>query len=238
MSIRITSLSDKELENYSKKRKDNYNFYHYATFSMSKEGFDKFIEELKINHYHFNLFKPENNNITKLHLKKGKRHNYKKDKIKKLTTWDYEGLMCFEISWIDNAESDYLGKILDNLEFNMIYTGESGGWDATPYYLIGSIKDKKWETVYNLYKNNKAFRVLKSLEDKKHKFYSSKLKLEEIEKYLKELGMKEKEIEDYILKPNEYLFNRTVIEVVLTNEADGLINMLKGRLGYPDAKPF
>lgn len=90
----------------------------------------------------------------------------------------------------------------------------------------------------NIEQNRKVYNELKWLKDEKNKFYHIKEQLELIEKLLEEFGMKKQDILDYILKPNEYLFKRTVIEVLLTNQAEDLINMLKSRLGYPDAKPF
>lgn len=234
--MKITKSSDKRL-----KTNDKFNNYHYAVFCMSEEAIEVFIEELKNNHYHFyidEINKKTDHSIFRLHIRKGKRHNFNKEKFDKLSKWDYGELKCFYISWIDNRKSDRLFKILDNIKMGMQYTGSSGGWDATPYYLVGNIKDEKFKRALNLYKNEQAYFNLKHLNDKKNKFYKKKEKLEEIENYLKEFKMSDKEIHDYIVKPNEYLFQKTVIETILLDQEDGLINMLKAKLGYPDAKPF
>lgn len=243
MSLKIKKLSKKEYEKKRREDKENYNFYHYALFYMSKEGFDLFINELKLNHYHFKIYEVDNGDpkfkYFKLHLLKGKRYSLKEGDLEKIILGEDNGLIYFSVSWIDNPEWDWLSKCLESNNMKMSLIGASGGWDATPYYLVGDFKkDEKIKYFLNIEQNRKVYNELKWLKDEKNKFYHIKEQLELIEKLLEELGMKKQEILDYILKPNEYLFKRTVIEVLLTNQAEGLINMLKAKLGYPDAKPF
>ena len=38
--------------------------------------------------------------------------------------------------------------------------------------------------------------------------------------------------------PNDYLFGATPFEVCLRGDGEGLLNFLKAKLGYPDAKGF
>lgn len=220
-----------------KKNKENeFNYYHYFYFYMSEDGFDLFIQALKNNHYHIQVIQSKDSK--RVFLKKGKRYSFNKDKMDSFVFDEYNGLIGFNISIIDNRDMTLFNKVIKELEFGMEFLFESGGWDATPFYLFGSKEDDKIKEFYTLLKVEKSYYTIKKTDDKNNEFYSKKIVLNEIEGYLAELGMSDKEILEYMIKPNEYLFGKTVIEIVLVDQHYGLINMLKARLGYPDAEPF
>ena len=85
---------------------------------------------------------------------------------------------------------------------------------------------------------NKFFVIYQELKKMKKgdKFFDKKQKLILIEKLLMELGIKEKELKKYCCTPMEFLFNKTIIEMILLGQEEGYIDMLKSRLGYPEAK--
>lgn len=138
MSLKIKKLSKQEYEKKRKEDKNNYNFYHYALFYMSKEGFDLFIDELKLNHYHFKIYEVNNGDpkykYFKLHLSKGKRYSLKEKDLKKIIIGEDNGLIYFSLSWIDNPEWEYLSKCLESNNMKISLIGASG--DGKPHLII------------------------------------------------------------------------------------------------------
>ena len=127
--------------------------------------------------------------------------------------------------------------IVDFLEKNnldMYLDGVSGGFDASPHFTLGSLRDDvefKKETnkremikLYNTLDNDHWLSKEKRIE-LKDKIKSFK----EIKELLTEL--KVDNLEDFFVKKQEILFGKNIIEIILMNDADKYINYLKERLG-------
>ena len=149
----------------------------------------------------------------------------------------YEKLWGMRIVVLDDKEMTCFSEILEKLNFKMYLLGVNGGWDATPFYLIGDLKKEEYETVINENRSRRVYWTLKRL-NKDDKFFEKKEELELIEKLLLELGIKKKDLEDYCCKPLDYLFKKTVVESIMIDQADGLVNWLKARLGHEDGEAF
>lgn len=225
--MKIEKITKEEWEEGMKKE----NYYHYSSFYMSKEGFFSLIDELKKKHYHIMIYK-DHNSLNKMHLKKGKRFSLKESNLEKLFLMEDNGVINFNLSWIDNARSDNFFNCLRDLSMKMVLLGENGGWDATPIYLVGRIKeDVVIKQFYEMEKNRNAYFQLKRINDERHEFYEKKKNLEIIEELLLKLGIPINNLIEYIVKPNEFLFKKTIIESVLVDQAGGYINWLKARTG-------
>lgn len=191
-----------------------FNHLFYENWKMSKSGYSLILNYLQDNNVFFkqegfDLFIDFN----------------KKNKIKKLNQVK-EDVVSFNIKWIDTSDSKHCNDMLKHFKMGSEFLFQSGGWDATNYFLVGSKKDKVIKKEMDKINLAKAYSFVK------HKDKSGKKeKLKEVEELLFKLGMKENEIKEWILSPHDFLFNASPMEKILINQEDLLIDFLKKRVG-------
>lgn len=78
-----------------------------------------------------------------------------------------------------------------------------------------------------------VYLLLKHNSNKKDEFYYAYYQLCQIEFYLKSLGLSEKEIVLYITEPLDFLFGKSVIEVIMINKGNDIISFLEEKLDIP-----
>lgn len=223
----LPKISKKE---YVEERGKNV-FYHYFYVIMSKRDIFKLYNILKKNNYAIMI------TDNRFFIKQEKDFSIEKNNINEVNFFKVDNMYQFEISLIDNADMDVFFYCLKEIGFDMIFLFESGGFDATPFYLIGNKTSADINLFIEYIKLENAYNFIKSL-DKSSSEYHLKKVLEEIEGYLIEMNICGEHVKEWILRRNDFLFGQRPLEAVLTNSEKGLLNWLKGRLGREDAEPF
>lgn len=193
------------------------NHIFYENWKMTKEGYLSVISYLNNN----SIFYKENDK--NLFIDFNKKRLEKKEIIIK------EYIFSFNIKWIDSKSCKNMNKMIKSLNLLSQFLFQSGGWDATNYYLIGTKNDPLIKKELENVSLRKAYEFLKNSDNKKIQKKKEQLIL--IEELLSKLNMNNNEIKEWILSPNDFLFDRTPLETVLTNEADILIDFLQKRVG-------
>lgn len=210
----------------------NRNYLHSFFITSTKKDVFSFIKRMKKKKMGLSINERKEELLgSKYSITIGKEiKSFDIDKIRDLDIEvQKDKTITFLVSLFDTKNWKDYSSVMKSLGYKMHLEGVSGGFDATPYYIGGNLKKEPLKSLVWQSKMRHAYYSIKWAKGKKE--IAFKKKLEEIEGLLLSLGVKKIEIEKYCTEPKEFLFGKSIVEVVLLNDEDHLISWLKARLG-------